>query len=194
MSTTRLSEPAATAVPGSVNLCVDVPGNEWLSSNGRYGVHERARRTRMLRQRAFFLAKSEALPHFEERVRVDFFVHSRRSGGRMDPANAYPAIKAIVDGLTDAGVWVDDDDAHLEGPVPHRGEAVPSLGVGFHRITVRITPLSAPTPAPNLLPPGRVRRRPRRRFDYRPDAMSVCPSCAKRYDPIGGVCGCNEKP
>lgn len=41
-------------------------------------------------------------------------------------------------------------------------------------------------------PPSR--RRPRRRFDYRPEALAVCESCGKRYDPMDGTCGCNDKP
>lgn len=28
---------------------------------------------------------------------------------RLDPPNLYPTIKALVDGLTDAGVWEDDN-------------------------------------------------------------------------------------
>lgn len=33
---------------------------------------------------------------------------------RVDPANLYPTIKNVIDGLTDAGFWVDDDWTHLE--------------------------------------------------------------------------------
>lgn len=183
---------------GVVSFCVDVPGNEWLSANGRYGHLERAARTRRLRERAYYLARQQGLPRFSERVRVDCYVHSRRQGGRMDPANAYPAVKAIVDGLTDARVWVDDDDAHLQGPVPHQGEPVPSLAVGFHRITLTITPLGdAGGVAADGVKPGpgvRGRRRPRKRFDYRPQQRVLCPSCGKRYDPVSGTCGCNDKP
>lgn len=28
---------------------------------------------------------------------------------RLDPPNLYPTIKAIIDGMTDAGIWVDDN-------------------------------------------------------------------------------------
>lgn len=28
---------------------------------------------------------------------------------RMDPPNFYPTVKALVDGMTDAGLWVDDN-------------------------------------------------------------------------------------
>lgn len=33
---------------------------------------------------------------------------------RLDPANLWPTVKHIVDGLTDCGFWIDDDWEHLE--------------------------------------------------------------------------------
>ncbi|WP_172121250.1 hypothetical protein [Actinomyces faecalis] len=121
-------------------IVIDVPGNEWLSANGREHRFDRARRTATLRKRACLLARHHGLPHYTGRVRVDFYVHTR-THNRMDPANAYPTVKALVDGLTDAGVWADDDDTHLSGPVPHRGEHAPDLPVGFRRVTLTVTDL-----------------------------------------------------
>ncbi|WP_172193435.1 hypothetical protein [Actinomyces faecalis] len=45
-----------------------------------------------------------------------------------------------------------------------------------------------PAPPPAPVP----RRRTRRRFDYRPEALAICESCGKRYDPLDGTCGCND--
>jgi len=45
----------------------------------------------------------EMLPSF---VRVTFGV--RDPGRRRDPHNYMPTVKAIIDGLVDAGVWPDD--------------------------------------------------------------------------------------
>lgn len=28
---------------------------------------------------------------------------------RLDPPNLYPTVKAIIDGMTDAGIWIDDN-------------------------------------------------------------------------------------
>lgn len=57
----------------------------------------------------------------------------------------------------------------------------------------------APTPEPPAAPPVPAatpttmpRRRPRRRFDYHPDVLSICPSCGAEYDLIAGVCRCNR--
>lgn len=33
---------------------------------------------------------------------------------RIDPANLYPTIKPIIDGMTDSGWWEDDDYKHLD--------------------------------------------------------------------------------
>ncbi len=44
-------------------------------------------------------------------VRVSFPVPD--PGRRRDPHNWAPTVKAIVDGLTDAGVWPDDNAAHV---------------------------------------------------------------------------------
>ena len=56
----------------------------------------------------------------------------------------------------------------------------------------------APEPAPAPTAPGAAtpttmpRRRPRRRFDYHPDVLSICPSCGAEYDVVAGVCHCNR--
>ena len=116
-------------------LVVDVPGNEWMTSNGRYHPLDRARRSKSLRTRAWALATAARLPRYTCRVRVDYHVVTRRAG-RFDPANAYPTVKPIIDGMTDAGVWVDDDDTHLDG-----GPVDRDMRAGWHRVILTITPL-----------------------------------------------------
>ena len=46
--------------------------------------------------------------HFTIKVRV-----SPPTRRRLDPVNLYPTVKAIIDGLTDAAWWEDDDFTHL---------------------------------------------------------------------------------
>jgi len=57
-----------------------------------------------------------------------------KRAGRRDPSNYLPPVKAIVDGLVDAGLWPDDT-----------GEFVtisePALVVGSEMVVVRICPL-----------------------------------------------------
>ncbi len=44
---------------------------------------------------------------------VDVLVYAP-SKRRIDPPNMYPTVKPLVDGLTDAGLWEDDDHEHME--------------------------------------------------------------------------------
>lgn len=120
-------------------VVVEVPAAEWLTSNGRYHWASRARRTRKLRTRAALAARA-ARPRIPPMVRARITVHVHgRTRARTDPANAYPTIKAVVDGLVDAGVLPDDDAAHLDGPDMRLGDPDPRLPTGHHRLTVDIT-------------------------------------------------------
>lgn len=123
-------------------LAVDVPGRDWLTANGRDHWAKRASRTRRLRHRAFLLARSAlaegSLAPTSGRVHVDALI-VQRTRRRMDPANAYPTVKPLIDGLTDAGVWEDDDADHVDGPDMRLGGVDPSLPAGAHRIILVIS-------------------------------------------------------
>lgn len=114
-----------------MSLVVDVPANEWISSNSRLHWANKARRTKALRQRAFFLARKAHL-RVETPVLVVAEIGYPR-GGRADQSNAAPTVKACLDGLTDAGVWPDDDSEHVVGPHFTRGPTTATKGL--HRIT-----------------------------------------------------------
>jgi len=65
---------------------------------------------------------------------------------RRDPANWQPSAKAWTDGLVDAGVFPDDSDAHVEGPILGIGELSPEASrrpTSSRRIQVTVT-LTAP--------------------------------------------------
>ena len=119
-------------------LTIDVPASLWLTSNGRYHWAERARRTRDLRAIARMQARRAHLPKNLARARIEVFVHGR-TRRRTDPANAYPTIKAAVDGLIDYEFLPDDDATHLIGPYMRIGAAIPDLPTGAHRLTLHIT-------------------------------------------------------
>lgn len=121
-------------------LVVDIPPNEWLTANGRYGnPYGKARRTKRLRQRGCALARAQRLPTYSRLVRIKAYVHGRVNRW-FDPNNADPTTKALVDGLRDAGVLVDDNWTRVVGHDHRYGEPVPSLPKGWHRITLTITP------------------------------------------------------
>lgn len=129
----------------SVDIVIEVPAREWLTSNGRYHWADRARRTAAVRRRAWAAAiahresggRRHRRPWYEGRVRVTATVQGR-TRVRTDPANTYPTVKACLDGMTDAGVWEDDDSTHVVGPDMRLGEPDPSLRTGWHRITITI--------------------------------------------------------
>lgn len=54
------------------------------------------------------------------------FIFPVSQNRRRDPHNYYPTVKPIVDGLTDAGFWLDDTPEYVETrePIFYKGEQV----------------------------------------------------------------------
>lgn len=113
-----------------VRLPVGLP---LLSANGREHWRPKAAATRSIRDAAHLAAKgAPALRRamlaargepVMERAHVLAVLHptARR---RRDPANIYPAVKAALDGIVDAGVLADDDSTHVVGPDMRLGPTV----------------------------------------------------------------------
>ena len=119
---------------GTQELAIKIPANEWISANDRMHWRERASRTKRLRRRGYFEARRNGiLP-----MRRAFVIVSVQyaNGGRADPANAYPTVKALVDGLTDFGVLTDDDSKHL--PEMTFKRAPGKCPKGWHVITLTL--------------------------------------------------------
>ena len=105
-----------------VRLPVGLP---LLSANGREHWRPKAAATRTIRDAACLAAKSapglrRALADARggpvmERAHV-LAVLRPADRRRRDPANAYPAVKAALDGIVDAGVLADDDSTRVTGP------------------------------------------------------------------------------
>ncbi|WP_140489815.1 hypothetical protein [Bifidobacterium sp. UTBIF-68] len=112
-----------------------------MTSNSRLHWSEKARHTAKLRRYAFMLGRSVmnarglSGPVFDRCV-VDVSVMYPRQG-RADPANVSPVVKPLLDGLTDAGFWPDDDSAHVMA-VTYRRDPVKSR-YGTHMVTLTIT-------------------------------------------------------
>lgn len=97
-------------------------GKEWLTANQRVHWRVRAKRTRIWRDYAHLLAKSQRIPRLEKaHVVAELRFSDRR---RRDPANWAPTAKALVDGLVDAGVFDDDDHTRVTGPDMRIGPVV----------------------------------------------------------------------
>lgn len=112
-----------------------VPKEMWLSSNQRDHWAVKSERTRYLRELA--AAKGRGIGPLGTTHVAAFIGYPRN--GRADPSNAHPTTKALIDGLTDAGVWPDDDSTHVLGPTHLRD---PSTGQpGTYRVRLVLTEL-----------------------------------------------------
>ena len=122
----RILEQSWTAAPEWV-----VSSNRRLHWSRRYQVqnYHRGMATVMFRRPPFVFTRA--------RIIVTFAFPTRR---KRDVANLYDlVVKPTVDGLVDAGLLPDDDDAHLVGPDIRRSlEPSPE---GKVRITVRVEDL-----------------------------------------------------
>ena len=110
----------------------------WLSANGRYHWAVKAKYTMALRRLAAAQARRQGLTPMSGPVLVTAEIGYR--SGRADPANTYPTIKPLIDGLVDAGILADDDSAHVVGPDMRRAAETPPQG--FHTVTLTLEELS----------------------------------------------------
>jgi crossover junction endodeoxyribonuclease RusA len=103
---------------------------EWLNSNDRRFRFNKSRLTAAWRKLGHDSVPPTSLP-FGGRVHVvaSFWKPTRQ---HYDPNNLWPTVKAICDGITDAGLWADDDHEHVEGPDMRHG------GYGAARVVLRI--------------------------------------------------------
>ena len=97
-------------------ITLTIPTSEWLSSNQRLHWAQKARRTRSIRTRAFMTARAALhaggiTPH-EGRTLVHALI-AYPTRHKADPPNAYPTVKAAIDGMVDAGVFPEDNSEHV---------------------------------------------------------------------------------
>lgn len=82
-------------------------GNQMISTNDRLHHHTKAQLTQYLRQLAGLeTPTTQFSPERPCRVIINVWSPTRRT---MDPPNWNPTVKALLDGLTDAGQWTDDN-------------------------------------------------------------------------------------
>jgi crossover junction endodeoxyribonuclease RusA len=85
-----------------------IPNTWWLTANGRYHWAERAKRTRNLRDYANWTARALQLQPAPVPAIVTTHVQYP-TNTRADPSNTAPTIKALIDGLVDAHIFIDDN-------------------------------------------------------------------------------------
>jgi crossover junction endodeoxyribonuclease RusA len=119
-------------------LTFTVPKSWWVSANDRTHWAAKARATRNLRHLA---ATSTRGLDTLGTTHVAAFI-GYLTGGRADPSNAAPTVKALIDGMTDAGVWPDDDSTHVIGPTFLRDPKSPTPG--HYTVRLLLTPQEVP--------------------------------------------------
>ena len=59
---------------------------------------------------------------------------------RVDPPNMWPTCKPVIDGMTEAGLWIDDDSSHIRR-TSFQQAPTPTGTQGLWRITFHIIPI-----------------------------------------------------
>lgn len=149
-----------------------------LTSNQRPHWAVRHRKTKYMRGLAKDTAQALRVPALR-RARIVAWV-TWPDGRRRDRHNLSPTVKALVDGIVDAGVIPDDSDRYLDGPDTRTTDArtTPALGViRLVRIELEITDLGGGgAPMPN--------------HDY--DRPARCDSCGGVINQHTGECRCSD--
>ena len=120
-----------------LTLTIDVPRTIWLSSNQRLHWRTKADRTQALRTLANVTARNTGLKPIDGPVTITTHIGYPPNVHRVDPGNAHPTSKALIDGLVDAGILTDDSSDHvIDGG--HRRD--PTSGQpGTYRIRLELT-------------------------------------------------------
>lgn len=102
------------ANPDWISQPLRLPASRVLSMNDRRPRKQVAPLTAAIRRDAMLIARASGPKHFD---RAEVKVIMRMPDGRRrDPNNYHQTTKAIIDGLVDAGMFPDDDSAHVLGP------------------------------------------------------------------------------
>lgn len=123
-------------------VSLNVP-REWvLTSNQRLSWRAKANRTSYIRGAAAWHGRAFKGKHkreldlpFPNRMHATAYLRFPTER-RRDPANWYPTVKAVVDGIVDAGVLVDDSQEYLVGPDMRQAELKCKPGVAVHVLIV----------------------------------------------------------
>lgn len=118
----------------ATGYALDIPEAWWLNSNQRLHRMVVADRTAYIREAAG-LAFRHRKP-VQPPVNAVAVIHTP-TNGRFDPPNAWPTVKAMLDGMVDAGVLPDDNHKCIPFTGFKRGA---KTGVkGRYRVSIFLT-------------------------------------------------------
>ena len=112
MSEVAVAETPEVTVERRTWTIVDTERPWTANAERRWHHHKRAEVVRDARERWGWLAKAERVPALL-RVSVEATPIKKTRAAWPDVAACYPAVKAAIDGLVDAGVVPDDDPTHV---------------------------------------------------------------------------------
>jgi crossover junction endodeoxyribonuclease RusA len=103
-------------------LTIPAP-TQWVSANDRSHWASKARLVKVWRDAGAIHAKAAKLPHIDQPVTITGYVR-RTISRRADAHNRILTVKAVIDGLVDAGVFTDDSDKHVVAVTMRAGQPV----------------------------------------------------------------------
>lgn len=130
---------------GGITFTIDITKDTILTSNQRLHHHAKADRVRVLRRQAWALARAARLEPIKEPCQLYVRI-ANATRNRLDPANFWPTIKPVLDGLVDAGLLADDDSKHLTATTFARAED--KTKAGTYRADLTFIPESHPAYTP----------------------------------------------
>ncbi|WP_097865859.1 hypothetical protein [Streptomyces sp. rh34] len=141
--TTTLTRPNTWRLALPVNTLL-------INANQNLHYRKKTELIKALRQTAWATARAANLPALQ-RAHIFYVIHPDTKTRRRDPGNWSPSVKAVVDGLVDAGILPDDNHHHLLGPDPRLGTPIKGS-----QLVLWITDLDqlAPDHTAFLNPPG----------------------------------------
>lgn len=130
---------------GEQLLTVKVPKPLLLKSNGSQGNPYRNNKTvGELHRLGLYTARTglnSGRLHTADRL-VDLLcvIAYPKRMHRVDPPNLWPTVKPLIDGMTEAGLWIDDDSSHIRRTCFQQDPA-PTGVQGLWAITFHIIPI-----------------------------------------------------
>lgn len=125
-----------------IEIVFDLHSSVWLSANQRVHHMAKARRVKALRQtariRGLNLIRKEGATQINK-ANITAVIHYAPHVTRADPHNAAPTVKALIDGLVDAGLFPDDNHKHIPAITFTRGDE--PARKRYHAVTLQITPI-----------------------------------------------------
>ena len=95
-------------------MTITIHATNLITANQIMHWARRADIVRTLRRTGLINARKQGIAPME-RAHLTVYV-SWQNARRRDVSNISPTIKALVDGIVEAGILPDDDDLHLTGP------------------------------------------------------------------------------